>query len=513
MVKRIFYYLSLSSVLFVIIYTQVLQAGFDIIDHDDIDVLFRFTDNFFYNCFINAYHGRFITNTVATLIGAVLPLHFDVHPVYWIQTFGAGIKAIFIFIICYLLSSSLFIFDKNNNKYKNFIIFIFTLFFYFLYQKAFRNSYESMLYMSFYGFVFPFIIYFFFWKGFIKYFCGDDNKIINWNYKKILFFCVVPFLLGCSSEFFSFSSFCTLTLLMIVLIINKYKNINIYICYISLYIGFFIYILNPGFWLTVQEKTIPFFGSLDTFKAWFAEVINILHRTFFSDFIYIVIIIIILFLFLLFLKIENKKRKILIVSLYLTGVLFFYLSMAFARITFGNTELYLCHFDIIVQIQTALIFLIMVQISFLSDYKYLKNILIVILFCCLLYSTKENLIDACGLIIKNDRNSYISKYYNYKPENILNRYRNEYILLENIKNSRQIYSFEKNFRLRPCDGYSYNYMRKIYNLKYVINKKNTDIAFADELYETFLNEGGIPLSQEELDKHDFNSLLKKYKKK
>ena len=155
----------------------------------------------------------------------------------------------------------------------------------------------------------------------------------------------------------------------------------------------------------------------------------------------------------------------------------------------------------------------MVQISFLSDYKYLKNILIVILFCCLLYSTKENLIDACGLIIKNDRNSYISKYYNYKPENILNRYRNEYILLENIKNGRQIYSFEKNFRLRPCDGYSYNYMRKIYNLKYVINKKNTDIAFADELYETFLNEGGIPLSQEELDKHDFNSLLKKYKKK
>ena len=35
MIKRLFYYLSLSFVLFVIIYTQILQASYDIIDHDD----------------------------------------------------------------------------------------------------------------------------------------------------------------------------------------------------------------------------------------------------------------------------------------------------------------------------------------------------------------------------------------------------------------------------------------------------------------------------------------------
>ena len=133
MVKRIFYCLSLAFVLFIIIYTQILQASYDIIDHDDIDVLFRFTENFFDNCFINAYHGRFIINTIVTLIGIILPLQFDIHPNCWIQTFGAGIKAIFIFIICYLLSYSLFIFDKKNNKYKNVIALMFILLFYFLY--------------------------------------------------------------------------------------------------------------------------------------------------------------------------------------------------------------------------------------------------------------------------------------------------------------------------------------------------------------------------------------------
>lgn len=513
MTKKIFYFLSLIFILFIIIYTQILSASHDIINHDDLHVMFKST-NFFKEYFVNAYHGRFITNTIATLLGSFLPFFLDIHPISWLQTFGAGIKAFFIFIICYLLSSSLFIFDRKNNGYKRLLLCIFTLLFYFLYQIRFKCLYESMLYMSFYGFTFPFILYFFFWKTFIKYFC-DDNVIVK-NYKHIFFFCILSFLLGCSSEFFSFSSFCTLTLLIFFIFINKfnhkYRNYiyNIYLCF---FIGLIFYILNPGFIDTCEGKDLLFFQFLSFFKEWFAEVTDGLYRIFFSDFIYIASIMFFLFIILLFLKIENKKRKMLLLILYIFGVICFYFSMSFVRMMVEDRYLYINHLDIIAEIQIALIFAIILQISFLSDYKYLKNIIIITLLGCLSYYAKENLIDTYNLIVKNNKTEYIYKYNNNLLENILNRYKCEYVLLENIKDERKIYNLGKFIDLRPNNIDCCHYIKMVYNLDCNFSTEQTDITTAEQLYEKFLSDGGNPLSQKELSKYDFDFLLKKYRKK
>lgn len=515
MTKKIFYCLSLIFVLFIIIYTQILQASYDVINHDDLSVMFKFTENFFENYFVNAYHGRTITNILATLIGSVLPLSLDIHPNCWIQTFGAGIKAIFIFIICHLLSSSLFVFDKNINKYKNFLIPVLTLLFYFLYQNKFNGHFQSVLYMSFYGFTFPFIIFFFFWKKFIKYFCYDnDETFVDRNCKRIIFFSMVSFLTGYSSEFFSCTTLGALTLLIIYLIGNKHKNIRIYVwIYLCLIVGMLLYFFNPGFIGTAIGKNYVSYSCLSEFKTWYMEVINNLSAVFLSDFIYIVITIIILFIILFFAETENKNKKILTVFFYILSVLFFYLSMSNIRINWdGDEYLYIMHFDIITQTQIALIFAILLQISFLSGYKYLKNILISVLILCMLYSTKGNLVDMYDLIIKNDKNNYVIKYCNNSLNDILNKYKCEYILLENIKNGKNICN-NYNIALRPYEYRSFDYITTTYNVNYEINRENLDVMSVEQLYEQFLNEGGSSLSQEELDIHDFNVLLHRYRKK
>jgi hypothetical protein len=130
----------------------------------------------------------------------------------------------------------------------------------------------------------------------------------------------------------------------------------------------------------------------------------------------------------------------------------------------------------------------------------------------MLYSTKGNLVDTYNLIIKNDKNNYVIKYCNNSLDDVLNKYKCEYILLENIKNGKNICN-NTNIALRPYENLSVDYITTTYNVNYEINRENSDVMSVEQLYEQFLNEGGNSLSQEELDIHDFNVLLHRYRKK
>ena len=173
--------------------------------HDDIGSMF-YCFNSLLQEFIYAYHGRFITNTIAAFIGVQLPLALNIHPIEWLHSGAILFKSFFIFIICVLLSSNLFIFRKDRGNlsfFEYFYIITSTLLFYFLYQNAFLKTYQSVLYMSFYGFTFPFIVYFIFWNFLISQYVYDYNK----SNKSIFILCILSFLIGYSSEFFSFSTF------------------------------------------------------------------------------------------------------------------------------------------------------------------------------------------------------------------------------------------------------------------------------------------------------------------
>ena len=278
-----------------------------------------------------------------------------------------------------------------------------------------------------------------------------------------------------------------------------------------MFLGLILYVSTPGFRGIAEGKL----WGWTNFKDWFLETVNGLSITFLKDFIYIFIIIIVLFIIISLLKIENKKKKILVLSLYILGVICFYLSMMFVRQDFLENYLYIIHFDIIVQVQIALIFAIILQIAFISEYIHMRNIILVALFGFVLYFTKENLIDIGSLILNNDTKNYVSKYSNNSLEYVLNRYKSEYVLLENINDGREIYNLDDfiNPELRPNCSDCIEYIETIYNLNYDTKEQDTGSVSVEQLYEKFLNEGGKPLSQEELYKHNFNVLLKRYRKK
>lgn len=162
--------------------------------HDDIYVMF-YSFNSLLHEFMYAYHGRFITNTIAAFIGVQLPLALNIHPIEWMHSGAILFKSFFIFIICFLLSSNVFIFRKDNVKLsalEYFYIIISTLLFYFLYQNAFLKTYQSSMYMSFYGFTFPFIVYFIFWNFLIRQDLYDYKK----SNKSIFILSILSFLIG-----------------------------------------------------------------------------------------------------------------------------------------------------------------------------------------------------------------------------------------------------------------------------------------------------------------------------
>ena len=462
---------------------------------------------FFNNYPINIYHGRIITTLLAVAVGVISPLYFDIHPIEWMKTVGVCIKSIFIFISCYLVALSLFLFSKQTHKkIKNFYIVIFTTLLYFLYQQNTIDIRETM-YLSYYGFILPFIVYFIFWRKFIKDFC-NKNLELSLSLKDKFFFASLAFIIGCSAEFFYFSTFAILTFLLIVLFIKKKNNTikNYMFIYFFNILGLIFFISNPGFTENVEAKLNIF----SNFSVWVNEVITDLLITFRHDFIILFIIILVLFILISFLQIENKKEKILISFLYILGILSFYLSMAFCRRTDFYGYLYLIHFDIVFQIQIALIFIIIVLTSTIFEYKKTYNFLLLFFICCLVYTVRQNISDVFYLLTTNDKYYYRSKYYSYSDNFIKERYLSEYICLETIKQNKYIVTNEER-ETAPNISDFYSYMKKTYNIQYDIIFKESSIKSIEYLYNIFLSSNGTPISKEELEKHNFNTLLKRYR--
>ena len=486
--------------------------------HDDIWVMF-YSFKSLSNEFIQAYHGRFITNTIAAFIGVQLPLTLNIHPIEWMHSGAILFKSFFIFIICFLLSSNVFIFRKERGKlslFEYFYIITSTLLFYFLYQTAFLKSYQSVLYMSFYGFTFPFIVYFIFWNFLIRQYVYDYNKFN----KSIFILSILSFLIGYSSEFFSFSTFASLTL-MIVYFFFKEKVIILKFLpiYISNIIGFILYVALPGFYNTCSDEAKLFIttcSSLNELFDWLNEACNSLLTVIYNDFLIYTIAILILYLVIFKSKVELKNKKIIGITFYLIGILCFILSMLFVKRHFPgeNDYIYIAHFDIIQQIKISLMFLITALISCFVNFRIIFNIFRAIFFTILLCFTSMNFHDILSLLTTSNNDLYIDKYCNRDYEQKVLRYKMEYMLLEQISRNKDIYLLDNNsiFEVFPYDCDDYIYL--VYRLNYKYANKNESIIVhsIDEYYEQYLKDGNRPINNIELIKADFNKLLKKYRK-
>ena len=161
-------YLFLSNVLYIIvfvfiIYLTLITSKFNVIAFDDMhqicyDVYLSLFDNFI--GFV--YHGRYISNILVKLQCGF----FDIHPIIWARTYGAIIKGMFLYLVLYLLTSTIFMFYNKKTFLEKISQIILILICYFLYYFEVINDSSTIQYTAFYGFVFPFIFFIFFttWK-------------------------------------------------------------------------------------------------------------------------------------------------------------------------------------------------------------------------------------------------------------------------------------------------------------------------------------------------------------
>lgn len=476
-----FLYYSLLIIVFVAVVGSIYKFSYaNIIECDDKEFLFPPECSNFYHKFIEQiYAGKIISNFTIILLNFDLPHLFSFHPAFWAQTGGAIIKGIFYFITFMLLSSTAFLTRKNNILFPLLIlaayIFIVTNFFGLIHM-------ESLAF--FYCFIFPFIFFLLFWNTFIKKYLG-----LNENINYILLF-IYGILTGLSAEITTITTVLALIFLTGFSIIFKIKLEKklIFTAIISSGMGILTYFLNPNFTAHAMAKRSSFNSYFD---IW-AEYLSGYKSTLIHQYLPFLLIILALSIYI-FITIKSEKKKRLLIVLYsiLIGSFCFYTSLIFAGRHCAYNYLYIVHFDTIIQMLIVFIYIIFIGISFIQNNKVFYTVLLILLSFSLFKVDK---------FYRALTDYYIDGFiYNYTNEKIIAyyAYRNMPIITENsVKN-------------RFSDSNT-NYIRSLYNPKY--DWDINSVVYKDtqeEVMEEYKKNGGKPITDEEIKKHNFNLLLDK----
>lgn len=495
------YLLGNILVLSIIIIITFFSSQYFVIAHDDMVVCFVDKNNsIFHNFFTYVYHGRYISNIMVKLQCGL----FDIHPIVWIRTYGAIMKAVFLFFVLHLLSSTLFLFqnENSNKKLKYVCIPLVTLFCYFIYQFSIHGGYEDMLYTFFYGFVFPFIFFILFWNKFIPLYI--NKKVLTTSDLKYL--CILSFFLGISNEIIIFVSFITLSILFFSDYIKKCTLIKQYVLpFILFLLSSIFYVINPAFLEDASSKNI--LNHEYEIKELILNLIpEFLNQCIFTikEYFSIPTFFILFFIALIIIRKKYNVFFVKIVLLLLSSTYLFYILLFFAGKAPGNV-FYALHPSTNIQIVIILVYIYFILISFIDLKKYFK---LAIIFLSLFYILffKVNFIDNINKICIGGINNYTS----YGQKDISkNRYIFDSIILFYAKNGKQmvIPKFYLGFPINIP-----SYLENVYNIKYT-DISNAIYLEADDAYKKYLQDGGRAITNEEIEKGDFQQLKEEYTQK
>lgn len=496
----VLYVLNSLLVLGIIILFTLASSQYFIIAHDDMATCFIDRNrSLIENFFTSVYHGRYISNVMTKLQCGL----FDIHPIVWLRSYGAIMKAIFTFIVFTMLSSSLFIFknEAKSNIFKYICMPLTTLACYFVYLFAIHYHYEEMLYSFFYGFIFPFIFFILFWNKFINVY--TNNSMLT--KKDFYFFCILAFLLGISTEITIFVSFVALILILFFDSIQKNSYSKQFIPpTIILFISSMFYVFNPGFIYSAKDKgTLNGFNNMiktaiDSFDEYFVLCSQIIK----DYFLVITLSIILLLVIVISCKYYKNKTNFLkiVISLLISNYLFYFMLIFAGR----NPEniLFVGHYSTNIQVVFCFVYILFVTISYVSRNNFIKSFLIVIFIAFSLFY-KFDFINNISEIFKIGIKNYIGHGGTvfYK-----NRYKAEAILLYYAVNNK------KAIIPNNCDGFYLNlesYLYNVYNIK-GFDEKNIVLIDEKEAYCEYIKNGGRIITNEEIEKGDFQKLKEEY---
>ena len=491
-----------------IIYFVYLFAKYNVVRLDDIYEVFPSKDlSWFSQYFVNVYHGRYVGNFLTKFVGSIIPELFNIHINVWIQTGGAIIKGIFLSIICFMLSNFFFIFRKKNILYP-----IIAFFVYLFYQYNFLGTYQDTLYASFFGFTFPFIFFYLYWQNAIKLTIIEGK--VN---RKVFYF--LAFLLGCSTEFTSIVSFFSLAIFCIFakkLLAEKQKIVLK--SFYWLILGMFLYYLNPGFIASAKFKGIIF--SLEYFisrtKEIFIEFINGYIEVFYTHFVFYVITILVLAFIIFKISSFQIKNKLMffIFSFLISGFLFYFVLLYSGNApSHENYDLYIFHFDLIMQMKMLFLMIILFELGIIYSDKLLFCISLVAIF---VFNYNYNLVKITDELFYFNKYAKKFRFIEYvdalKGKYIKKIYKDRYLLDRiyayfNYKNIP--YYIVKSNSYESSAIFIYKHEDYISNMYKSDFKVQGFVQNTGELYDKYLENGGPIITEEEIWEANFQKILDK----
>ncbi|MBQ9244922.1 hypothetical protein IJ182_01495 [bacterium] len=493
--KRNLWILCCIIVFIIMLCFVTLFAQYNIYIFEDSYYTLLRKDDVLNQLFFNVYHGRYISNAITVFFGSIFPKFLNVHPFVFFTAWWGGsfIKTLFLFILFFQMN--MFLFWK---KKKNVIFPILILFYYILFQNMFAYTYEDVEYCSFLGFVFPFIFFCLFWYKFINLW---DKEIIT--LKDIFIGTLYAFLVGISTEFTSIVTFFSL-LIIIILRTDKLKYWASF--FISLSFGMFLYFFNKGFSGVLNDHAPIFFNSA-TFKSELVFVKPFLKACFdvcIHEYgILILLIIVLSFTIFLQNKKENQTNNNLLFpfTLLIGGILFQIFLISDPALSPDNTY-WVYHFDLVIQVKILLAIVCLYEMNCIKINDIYKNYLILSLI----------VVSMVVLSVKNHDfiNNAIHNGFKYAIHKDSGDYRDRYLYekinLYYIKNYNKIIFVPEKFAGYYSD-IEQEYFEYFYNIK---TKDNTEIITFDnwdDLYDKYINDGGIEITDDEIENADFQKLL------
>ena len=465
----------------IIIFLVIFFSKYNVIESDDAFNIFYERGCSLFECiFIKSYKAKLLSDFLIKIIGGELPLMLGIHPVIWIQTGGAFINGIFYALLSFFIAKGMFFYKKRNLFYPlTALIFYLWIQHYFFYQLAYEQ------YCAFYSFTFNMIFYCIFWQSFLKKY--TEKKPAG------LLFYLFAFFLGMTSEQSACATFISLFLILMIEVF-KNKKLNTFVLKILIcnFIGCIVYLSFPGFYFDIMAKFNA--GILNYSQPYkLSEIYDALKTVFLSDFtLYIFLIVILLIITNKIYKEESERKYLLtILSMFIGGLIFYFLLI----LTKYESEnfLYIKHFDVLVNIKILFSCIILLEIGLLLKKIDFSRKNKIIIFSILLIIFIAELLT---ILIQNPKRTNNEDYYKsrYLSERIL-----AYYAYQNKKTV--VYSDVLIFAINP-------YVRPLYQKDY----DEDNIIFIDDLnkvYDIYLKNGGCPISEEEMNKADFQKLLNK----
>ena len=310
-----------------------------------------YLDDFYETMFNNYYHGKYFVSWIPSSI-TKLSKTFNIHYIYWLQTYGAIIKGCVIAIIMYLMASFSFFQTKKNILFPILVLFNFIMY---IKNISLEDNYIAILYAPFYYYTFPLIFMLLFWKKFVSVILLKEEL----NNKNLIILCLYAAIIALSNDFIAISTF--YSLLIILLFKKNIKEISYKKLFCIIFCLSFFYIITI-FNVSFVDQAIHY-GALRPFSKVFTETFLLFNEfiieyfKIFSDkFLGFILIIFILGLLIIIEKYKRnsnyRNNSMLLYSAIFLGACFFYFTLILVGIDQNNGSLYqLYHSDLVIEMK------------------------------------------------------------------------------------------------------------------------------------------------------------------